>query len=323
MSARTVRLMLMALCVALVAAGCSRGEEAVKVSARFDDVGDLYVNAPVHLADIQVGKVTDISLDGTQALVEMDIYRDAEVPDSVEARVRRTSVLGERIIDLVIPEDAPSSRLLTSGDVIEETSVRSDLEDLVDEGSELLGAVAASDLATMIDEGARGFGGQGEEIRGLLTNYNEIVDVYAKRSGQINNLIDSLANFNETIAAQAPAHEQAVINSRRSIEMLNEESDRLETAIESLNRLAIGGSQILRAHSDEMIRFFDQTATIMRVLASEQDSIVRFLKWAPGHNTNTQRVEYAEFNQVVQEFVICGLNDNPRDPVRTCKGGGH
>jgi phospholipid/cholesterol/gamma-HCH transport system substrate-binding protein len=314
-----------ALCIlaTLVAGGCSRGEspEMLQVSARFDDVGDLYVDAPVHLVDITVGQVTGISLDGTRALVKMELDPKAEIPQDVEARVRRTSVLGERIIDLVIPEDADTSSTLASGDVIEETSVRSDLEDLVDEGSELLGAVAASDLATMIDEGARGFGGQGEELKGLLGNYSEIVDVYSKRSDQINSLIDSMANFNETLATQASAHERAIANSNRSIEMLNEESDRLLTAIESLNRLAIGGSQILRAHSDEMIRFFDQSARILQTLAREQDSIELFLKWAPGHNANTQRVEYIEFNQVVQEFVICGLNDNPKDPARTCKEG--
>jgi phospholipid/cholesterol/gamma-HCH transport system substrate-binding protein len=314
---------LIALCVAaaLLAGACSSDEEMITVSARFDDVGDLYTQAPVHLADITVGKVTSIGLDGTRALVEMELDPAADIPDNVEARVRRTSVLGERIIDLVIPEDSSGSGTLVSGDVIDETTVRSDLEDLVDEGSELLGAVAADDLATMIDEGGRGFGGQGEELRGLLQNYDEIVKVYADRSGQINNLIDSMANFNETLAAQAPAHERAVMNSNQAIGMLNEESDRLLTAIESLNRLSVGGSRILRAHSDEMIRFFDQTARIMKVLAQEQDSLELFLKWAPGHNANTQRVEYIEFNQVVQEFVICGLNDNPKDPARTCKAG--
>jgi phospholipid/cholesterol/gamma-HCH transport system substrate-binding protein len=308
---------------AFFAGACGGGDEMLEVSARFDDVGDLYTEAPVHLSDITVGKVTGIRLDGTRALVEMELDPDAEIPRDVEARVRRTSVLGERIIDLTIPEGTDGSGELVSGDIIRETSVRSDLEDLVDEGSELLGAVAATDLATMIDEGARGFGGQGEELKGLLSNYGEIVDAYADRSKQINRLIDSMATFNETLAAEAPAHEQAVVNSNRSVAMLNEESERLQTAIESLNRLAVGGSQILRAHSDEMIRFFDQTATILKVLAREQDSIELFLRWAPGHNANTQRVEYVEFNQVVQDFVICGLNDNPRDPARRCTGEDH
>jgi phospholipid/cholesterol/gamma-HCH transport system substrate-binding protein len=320
-----MRRALIVLCVmaALVAGACGGSDDMIKVSARFDDVGDLYTEAPVHLSDITVGEVTAIRLDGTQALVEMELDPAAKIPDDVEARVRRTSVLGERIIDLVIPEGADSTKTLVSGDIIEETSVRSDLEDLVDEGSELLGAVAATDLATMIDEGGRGFGGQGQELRGLLSNYGEIVDTYAARSKQINRLIDSMADFNETLATEAPSHERAMINSNRSIEMLNEESERLQSAIESLNRLAVGGSQILRAHSDEMIRFFDQTATILKVLANEQDSIELFLKWAPDHNANTQRVEYIEFNQVVQEFVICGLNDNPRDPARRCTGEGH
>lgn len=316
-------LVALSVAAALFAGACGGNDDLIQVSARFDDVGDLYTEGPVHLSDITVGEVTGIRLDGSQALVEMELDPAAEIPGDVEARVRRTSVLGERIIDLVIPEDSNGSGTLVSGDIIEETTVRSDLEDLVDEGSELLGVVVASDLATMIDEGARGFGGQGGELRGLLSNYGEIVDAYASRSKQINSLIDSAANFNETIAAQAPAHERAVINSNRSIAMLNEESERLQAAIESLNRLAVGGSQILRAHSDEMIRFFDQTARILRVLAREQDSIELFLKWAPDHNANTQRVEYVEFNQIIQDFVICGLNDNPKDPARRCKGGGH
>jgi hypothetical protein len=45
------------------------------------------------------------------------------------------------------------------------------------------------------------------------------------------------------------------------------------------------------------------------------------MKWAPGHNYNTQAVEYSEFNQVVQQFVICGLNDDPSNPARTCNEG--
>ena len=42
------------------------------------------------------------------------------------------------------------------------------------------------------------------------------------------------------------------------------------------------------------------------------------LHYAQLHNRNTQLVEYQEFNQVVQDFVICGLNDDPSDRARRC-----
>jgi phospholipid/cholesterol/gamma-HCH transport system substrate-binding protein len=314
----------MALLLSLVVLGsaCSNSADMIEVTARFRDVGDLVTNAPVTMADIKVGHVTDIRLDGEEAVVTLALDAEAQVPEGVTARVRRTSVLGERIVDIVLPDTLSSSTpSLENGARIEDTVVRSDLEDLVDEGVEVLGAISASQLAVMIEEGARGFGGQGQNLGNLLTNYRDIVHAYAGKSEELSDLIGSLRRFNETIAAEADAHARSVVNTARSIEVLKEESGRLERAVISLNRLAVGSRRILNAHLDEMKRFFSQTRTILGVLEEEQRTLARFLKWAPGHNYNTQAVEWTEFNQVVQDFVICGLNDDPDNPARRCTGG--
>ena len=310
----------MAVLMAVSLAACSN-DDGITVSARFEDVGDLAEGAPVMVSDIQVGKVTDIRLAGSDAMIEMSIDPEAEVPTDVTARVRRTSVLGERIIDLVIAEGAGDT-LLADGDRLNDTEVRSDLESLVAEGSEVIGAIAAADLAVMIQEGGRGFGGNGRELRGLLNNYSEIVTAYASRGEELQGLIDSLGSFNATIARESTAHERALENTRRSFEVLSEESGRLERAIVSLNRLARGSRGFLNAHVDEMKNFFAQMRVILGQLEGQQRDIERLLRFAPHHNRNTQLVEYVEFNQVVQDFVICGLNDDPDDPARQCKGGG-
>jgi phospholipid/cholesterol/gamma-HCH transport system substrate-binding protein len=318
-----MRKLLGAVAFALLLAGCSGGGDTLAASAKFGDVGDLAQDAPVMMADIVVGKVTDIRLVGHEALVSMELEESAEVPQDVQVRVRRTSVLGERILDLVPAEDVDDdSPLLADGDEITDTETRSDLEDLVAEGTDVLAEISASELAVMIEEGARGFGGQGLELRRMLDNFNEIITGYAGRSKQITDLIKSLDRFNATVASRAGAHEQAIANSEKNFSMLAEESERLEQAIIALDRLARGGSAILNAHADEMERFFAQTRSIFGVLAANQGDIARLLENAPGHNLNTQRVEYIEFNQVVQDFIICGLNDNPRDPARSCDKGG-
>jgi phospholipid/cholesterol/gamma-HCH transport system substrate-binding protein len=305
----------------IVAATACSGAETIEVTAAFDDVGDMATGAPVTMSDIRVGKVSAIRLEGTEAVATLELDPEANVPADVVARVRRTSVLGERIVDLVVPEGSGTSELLADGSDISETEVRSDLEDLVDEGSEVLGAVAASDLAVMIDQSGRGFGGRGEELRSILNSYSEIVGAYAERGEMLKNLISNLDQFNATVAGEAESHRQAIRNTARSIEMLSEESDELERAIVSLNRLAVGGKDILDEHLDEMQTFFRQTRTILGTLEGQQKDIELLLKWAPEHNNNTQLVEYFEFNQIVQDFVICGLNDNPNDPARRCIEG--
>jgi phospholipid/cholesterol/gamma-HCH transport system substrate-binding protein len=315
-----------ALCGLLVAAivaggACNNDREVITVSARFDDVADLAPRAPVMFADVRVGNVKAIRLSGSEAVVTMDLDRDADVPSGVIARVRRTSALGERIIDLVTPDDlSDGAPALADGATIVETQVRADLENLVVEGSEIFGAIGASQIATMVDEGARGFGGRGEQLAQLVRNLETITGTYRNETGTIKELVESIDQFNRTMAAESEAHSRAVANTARAIEMLDEEDTRLRKALASLARLVTGGRSILDAHVDEMDRFFSQAKTIMATLAKDQKAIRELLQLAPGHNRNTQLVEYAEFNQILQDFVICGLNDNPADPGRRCPG---
>ncbi len=305
-------------------AGCQVADDGmVTAKAAFPDVGDLAPQAPVMLADVQIGKVVDIELEGIQALVTMELERAVRVPRDVIARTRRTSLLGERIVDLVVPEDLPAgAELLEDGDRILNTESRADLEDLVREGNHVLAPIAASELATMINEGGEGFAGRGEELGTMLRNFESIVSAYAGRTEDIRGTISALNDFNTTLAQHADAHARAVANGARSIDMLADNAELLRQAVVALGRLSVGARSLLGEHVDEMSRFFGQMRIILGVLQSESRSIREFLEWAPRHNRNTQTTEYKDFVQVYQDFVICGLNDDPSDPARNCEGGG-
>lgn len=310
---------LVALSTVLLGA-CIFGSDQITVQASFHDVGDLAPSAPVMLADVQVGKVTGIELEDGKGLVTMRVDSSARVPRGVIARVRRTSVLGERIVGLEVPEGLSSSAPpLTDGDVISETEVRADLEDLVVEGADVLAPIAASEVATLVDEGAKAFGDKGTELRTFLANLSGIAKAYEKRTPALRAAIDALNRFNKGLAPNIDVHARSVANTARSLRVLREESQELTAAIRSLDRLAIGGRAILDAHADEMDRFFGQMRSILRVLDEERAALRRFLRFAPLHNRNTQVTDFQQFVQVYQDFIICGLNDDPDDPARVCK----
>jgi phospholipid/cholesterol/gamma-HCH transport system substrate-binding protein len=321
-----VRLLGVAVVACLALAGCtSIGQKGgVDVTATFGDVGDLAVGAPVMMSDITVGSVRSIDLNTRdRAVVHLSVEPSAEVPKDVVARVRRTSLLGERIIDLDVPPNtAADAPVLQDGDRITHTEVRPDLEDLVRQGTDVLAPIAASEVATLVNEGAKGFGGQGQNLKELLSNFQTIVHGYAGRTTQIESVIDSLNQFNATLAAHASAQAESIANSAQALGVLRDESDRLVADVKSLARLAVGARYILDRHSDEMARFFAQMRVILGVLRSQEKAIAGALRWAPNHNRNTQLVEYQQFNQILQDFVICGMNDDPKDPARKCYASG-
>jgi len=276
----------------------------------------------VMMSDITVGKVTGIELKGYQALVTMSIHRSAKVPQDVTARIRRTSLLGERVVDLQIPANLPGSTpLLADGGSIRRTVTRPDLEDLVSVGTDVLQPVTASEVATLVNEGYKGFAGNGGELRSLLDDFQTIVHGYAGHAGDIESVISSLNQLNTTMAVKASAHALALGNSKKALDVLRDESGRLKDAVHALARLSAGSRAILDEHSDEMARFFAQMKTILGELNQQQAAIDGLLAFAPLHNRNTQLVEYQEMNQVLQQFIICGFNDDPTDPARNCQGG--
>jgi virulence factor Mce-like protein len=302
-----LKLAALAVIAAIAFSACtSVGEPGgIDVAARFADVGDLAPGAPVMMADITIGHVSSIGLSGDRALVHMSIEQSARVPADVIAVISRTSLLGEKIVELDVPSTSPAgAALLRDGGMIQDTQVRPDLEDLVRSGSNVLAPIAAGEISTLVNEGAKGFGGQGQNLKTLLDNFHAIVHAYAGRTTQIESVI----------SAQA----ESIANSAKALGVLRSESDRLITAVTALVRLAKGARAILDAHSAQMIRFFAQMHAILGVLRSEQSSIAGALRWAPFHNRNTQLVEYQQFNQVLQDFIFCGMNDSPTDPARKC-----
>lgn len=101
------------------------------VKARFTNIGQLKLRAPVKLAGVRIGSVESIALDPSKldALVKLSIdKRYSELPDDSSAAIFTSGLLGDQYVGI---QPGGSPDMLKEGDEFVLTQSSMQLEDLI------------------------------------------------------------------------------------------------------------------------------------------------------------------------------------------------
>ncbi len=316
------------LVAAVLLAGCSAvglgsgtsSSGQLSASAVFSNVGDLVTGAPVQMSDVGVGSVTSISLDGSRAKVTMVIDRSAKVPANVTAELRRATILGQRLVELV-PGPGPDRRLLGNGAVIARTEVISGVQALVSAGTAVFGAVSTKDLAQLVDASGEGFGGQSANLKTLLNDFNTVVAGYASQDSQITSLANSLNQLGSALAPSSKAQAQAIANLSTTTGILAAQSARFESLLQALNGLSVQGRSLLQAYFPQMTEQLHGLYVLAQILNDHLTSLGGIIHWLPGHNYSTSEATVGRDIQLIDAFIFCGIpggGANPAYATTTC-----
>lgn len=285
--------------------GCG-GPSTMRVTASFDDVGDLVAGHSVQVADVRVGRVTGIELtDDFKAKVTMSVRESARVPRASVAFLRTTSLLGEKFIELRPQDTAHPARgpYLRDGDHLEETGEAPEIEFFAEEAISVLGAVTGDDLATLVDTGAEGFGGRGEELRSLISDLSTISATLASRTTEITTIIDNLDRATATLAGGSDDVRALLTNLASTSQVLADNRNRAVTALQQLSRLAAVQNDLLARYSTDMDRQLKQIDAIVEVAASQTDEVGRVVDWLDRFLAATPRVIPKDMTQVYMWLV--------------------
>ena len=105
--------------------------DSFRVSAIFDNIGDLKVRAPVTIAGVRVGEVSKIVVDNNdfKAKIELRIdKRQNNLPEDTTAKILTAGLIGANYIELIPGYDTAN---LKEGDVIIDTQPAIILENLI------------------------------------------------------------------------------------------------------------------------------------------------------------------------------------------------
>jgi phospholipid/cholesterol/gamma-HCH transport system substrate-binding protein len=114
------RLAATAVLSTLIAVGLSAcGGGATKLTAYFDDSGDLQSRGGVQVADVRVGTIGRITLTKDfRSKVELKLKPGVRVPKNSQAFLRTTSLLGEKFVELRPLGNPSQGPFLANGDTV-------------------------------------------------------------------------------------------------------------------------------------------------------------------------------------------------------------
>ena len=257
--------------------GPDTGEDPITVTAMFADVLDLVPKSTVKINDITVGAVTDVDLDGYTALVTMELQNDVDLPDDAVARLRQTSLLGEKFVELDAPADGGNAERLGDGDLIqlEQTGRNPEVEEVLGALSLVLNGGGVAQLKTIASELNNALEGREESARSVLQQLDVFTETLDDNKADIVDAIERLNQLAISVRQQQGTIDEALDELPSALRSLDAQREDLVTMLESLNELGDVGVRVIEQSKDTTIETFRQLQPVLTELANSGDAFVK------------------------------------------------
>jgi phospholipid/cholesterol/gamma-HCH transport system substrate-binding protein len=249
------------------------GEDPMTVKVEFADVLDLVPQSTVKVNDVSVGKVTDIDLEGYQALVTLAVRRDVELPDNAVAELRQTSLLGEKFVELSAPEEGASSNPLGDGDTIpiERAGRNPEVEEVLGALSLLLNGGGVAQLKTITQELNQALEGREESARSVLRNLRTFTGQLDENKADIVAAIESLNRLALAAEKQLPTIDKALDELPSALDSIDRQRDDLVEMLAALNDLSDVAVDVIARSKGATITSLERLDPVLTQLAASGD----------------------------------------------------
>lgn len=236
--------------------GADLGDHPYSVTIAFADVVDLVPQSLVKVDDVPVGAVSSIAVDTAtwNARVTVDLNGDVHLPANAGARVRTTSLLGEKFVELDAPTDAPTGTLAQGAEIpVTRTGRAAEVEEVLGALSMLLNGGGVAQIKTISTQLNDALKGNEPQIRSLLANLNTLVSGLDARKGEITRALDGLNRLSAILAARQGQITTALDDLAPGLKELERQRTQLVDMLRSLDRLSGVATNTVDAGRDDLL----------------------------------------------------------------------
>lgn len=244
--------------------------------ATFDDVQDLTSGHYVQMSNVVVGSVGELVLDGHRARVRLDVDEGREVPIGTRAVIRRTSLLGEHFVDLVLPDgyQPGSASAYQDEDEIIDTASQLEIEELAARAGEVISALDASAVSSTVTATERALGGRGETLNRTISQTSDVLGTLQDQEAELGRTIDALAALGARFAPESAEFGELLDSMSAATESISSSRDRAVVAGEALvDVVEATNDSVLRPHTERIVQLLADANPVIGAVAARVQAL--------------------------------------------------
>ena len=255
--------------------GADLGDRPYRVTVEFDDVLDLVPHAGVKVDDVAVGKVEDIGLseDGATALVRVAVRGDVLLPSNALARLRQSSLLGEKYVELAVPEERSASPLADGAVIpVTRTNLNPEVEEVFGAMSMLLNGGGIAQIQDISRELSAALSGNEAAVRSLLSTLDSFVGALDSHKGEITRALEGMDKLASSLEARKGDIGEVLDGLEPGLRVVHEQRGQLVGLLDGLRELSdVAVSTVDRSRDDLVADLRALEPTLRRLAEAGQN----------------------------------------------------
>ncbi|MGH2747481.1 MAG: MlaD family protein [Actinomycetota bacterium] len=253
--------------------------DTYSVKALFTDATGILNGDLVKIAGVDVGKVTGFEVENGLAVVSMEIEGEVELPENVIVDIKFRNLLGQRLINLVRPQD-PSEEPLEPDAVIPVTQTRSalDLSVVFNNLRPLIQTTNPEDINAVAEAVLEVFEGREKQFAETLGNIGSLTQTLADRDQRLARLVTDLDDLTAVLNRQSGSISQGLSRFTEFMESLAEVTPRIERVVDQLEGASTKFGGLLERNRANLDQELDDLAVLLQIIEDNLGPLDRVAK---------------------------------------------
>ncbi len=255
------------------------GPGSFVIQAQLPDVTNIQENSRVRVADVTVGHVTKIQLQGWHALLTMRIAGDVDLPANATVKIGQTTIFGSLHIELAPPAHSPPRGKLHNGSFIPLSNAAAypTVEQALAALSLVLNGGGVGQAGDIVEALSTAFRGREQDLRSLIGQLDKFTANLNDQSGDVIAASDSLNHLVGKFAEQQPVLDRALKTIPNALAVLNSERGNLVQAADQLGKFSALTADTVNQSKENLVKELKAVGPVLESLANAGPAMTRAL----------------------------------------------
>ncbi|WP_304113889.1 MCE family protein [Mycolicibacterium bacteremicum] len=242
-------------------------------TAYFAEAGGIKPGSDVRVSGYGVGRVSDVTLEGTKVLVEFTVDDDVELGDRTEAAIKTETVLGTKMLELTPRGDGE----LTGTIPLERTTSPYDLPTALGDLTTTISGLDTTQLSTALSTLAETFQNTPADLKLALDGVAQFSDTLNTRDAQLRNLLADANKVTGVLAKRSDQIAALVVNANSLLAELLSQRNSVDAFMGNLTAASAQLSGLVEDNREQLTPALDKLNGVLSILDNRKQELQRTL----------------------------------------------